>query len=122
MRRESPTGGALGQVAVMELQMLQSVLSSLDAGQDSDMLTKNLKKVKTHYQNFLDYEKRIAAGETELTAADKARQGSGAAPAAPAAPTAPASIPTFANLAEAEAAGLKPGTKVIINGEKGTVR
>lgn len=52
MRQASPTGGALGQVAVQELNMLQAVLGSLDKGQSPDELVKSLKAVKTHYQNW----------------------------------------------------------------------
>lgn len=54
MRANSPTGGALGQVAVQELQALQATLGSLDVGQSKDKLIKNLNAVKTHYQNVLD--------------------------------------------------------------------
>lgn len=52
MREASPTGGALGQVAVRELDFLQSVIANLDPGQGQDRLIENLKKVKTHYQNW----------------------------------------------------------------------
>lgn len=52
MRNASPTGGALGQVAVQELNMLQSTLASLDANQSEDQLVSNLKQVKKHYDNW----------------------------------------------------------------------
>lgn len=52
MREASPTGGALGQVAVRELDFLQAVLGSLDVGQRGPELAKNLKAVKTHYENW----------------------------------------------------------------------
>lgn len=42
MRELSPTGGALGQVAVQELQALQSVLGNLDATQSPEQLERNL--------------------------------------------------------------------------------
>lgn len=54
MRAASPTGGALGQVAVQELEALQSVIGSLDIGQTPAQLTENLGAVKTHYTNWLN--------------------------------------------------------------------
>lgn len=42
MRMESPTGGALGQVAVQELEMLQSVFGSLDQSQSKEQFKENL--------------------------------------------------------------------------------
>lgn len=52
MREASPTGGALGQVAVKELDFLQSTLGNIDAGQSEEQLDNNLKKIKTHYNNW----------------------------------------------------------------------
>lgn len=52
MREASPTGGALGQVAVRELDMLQAVISSLDIGQSPAQLRKNLEAIGTHYRNW----------------------------------------------------------------------
>lgn len=49
MRDESPTGGALGQVAVQELKMLQSVLGSLDTSQTVGQFISQLDKV---YEEF----------------------------------------------------------------------
>lgn len=54
MREESKTGGALGQVSNIELGLLTSSLTSLDAGLKPDQLRRNLAKVQKHYQNFLD--------------------------------------------------------------------
>ena len=51
MRDASKTGGALGQVAVRELELLQSTIANLDKGQDEDVLRRNLNQVKTHYEN-----------------------------------------------------------------------
>lgn len=42
MRNNSPTGGALGQVAVQEIQYLQSVLASVQQAQSKEQLVKNL--------------------------------------------------------------------------------
>jgi hypothetical protein len=63
MRDESPTGGALGQVAVQELNYLQAALGSLDQSQKPEVLIANLKKIK----NILDrYEKiRVNAFERD---------------------------------------------------------
>lgn len=52
MREASPTGGALGQVAVQELNMLQATLGSLDIGQSATQLKANLTKIKTHFNNL----------------------------------------------------------------------
>jgi hypothetical protein len=54
MRAASKTGGALGQVAVQELEALQSVLGSLSTDQSPSQLTANLKKIKEHYKNAMD--------------------------------------------------------------------
>lgn len=53
MRDASPTGGALGQVAVQELQALQSSVASLDVGLPKKELDKNLGKIQTHYAGWL---------------------------------------------------------------------
>lgn len=53
MRDASPTGGALGQVAVQELQALQSTVGSLEQGQSKEELQKNLDKIEFHYNNWL---------------------------------------------------------------------
>ena len=53
MRQASPTGGALGQVAVQELNFLQAAISNLDIGQSPDQLRRNLNTVKKHYTRWL---------------------------------------------------------------------
>ncbi len=53
MRDASPTGGALGQVAVQELNALQSTVGSLEIGQDRKELAKNLEKIEHHYNNWI---------------------------------------------------------------------
>lgn len=53
MRDMSPTGGALGAVAVQELTALQSTVASLDQGQSRGELKKSLNKIETHYNNWL---------------------------------------------------------------------
>lgn len=52
MREASPTGGALGSVAVQELQALQSTVANLDPNQSEAQLRANLQKIKTHYANM----------------------------------------------------------------------
>lgn len=53
MRQASPTGGALGQVAVKELEFLQSTIASLDANQSTPKIKNSLSQVKKHYNNWL---------------------------------------------------------------------
>ena len=74
MRDASPTGGALGQVAVKELDALQSSVSSLDLNQSPDRLRNNLEQIKTHYARWrqaamgkLPEEKRTEPGAGALT-------------------------------------------------------
>lgn len=52
MREASPTGGALGQVAVQELNALQASVAALAQSQSDQALRDNIKKVRTHYQNW----------------------------------------------------------------------
>lgn len=49
MRDASPTGGALGQVALKELEFLQAALTSLSNRQSPTQLKENLDKVVKHY-------------------------------------------------------------------------
>lgn len=53
MRDASPTGGALGQVAVQELEGLQASVASLDPNQSEPQLRQQLARVQRHYQNWL---------------------------------------------------------------------
>lgn len=50
MRESSPTGGALGGIAVQELAMLQAVLGSLDQAQGPEQLRANLQRLKEIYE------------------------------------------------------------------------
>ena len=52
MRDASPTGGALGQVAVRELDLLQATVASLDQAQDSKTLIRSLEQVRKHIKNW----------------------------------------------------------------------
>jgi hypothetical protein len=81
MRDESPTGGALGQVAVQELEALQASLGSLNTSQGPDQLIRNLERLETQYrksmQRILNTEggaKYFTQGEADLI--QNAQQGS----------------------------------------------
>lgn len=52
MRDASKTGGALGQVAVKELEALQATVASLDRGQTPDKLKNNLKDIEYYYTRW----------------------------------------------------------------------
>lgn len=52
MRDQSPTGGALGQVAVQELASLQATVASLDQLQSPAQLGTALDKIEKHYTNW----------------------------------------------------------------------
>lgn len=52
MRDASPTGGALGQVAVRELEFLQAKVASMDIGQSPAQLKQHLREVQTHYKKW----------------------------------------------------------------------
>lgn len=67
MRKSSPTGGALGQVAVRELEFLQAVKGSLKQKQTPAQLRANLERIKEDFiasrQRLRDaYEADIARG------------------------------------------------------------
>ena len=49
MREESPTGGALGQVSEMELNLLKSSLQSLSQSQSPEQFLENLDEVERRY-------------------------------------------------------------------------
>jgi hypothetical protein len=52
MRDASPTGGALGQVAIQELVALQASIASLDIQQSPAQLKQNLNKIQEHYKKW----------------------------------------------------------------------
>lgn len=72
MREASPTGGALGQVAVKELDFLQASLGNLSTEQSPKQLTKSLGEIKRHYERWkqavqgIDPDKAEKAAELEL--------------------------------------------------------
>lgn len=63
MREESPTGGALGQVAVKELEALQATIANLDPTQAPDVLEKNLRRVSDQYKVW---KKSVEAAQAEV--------------------------------------------------------
>jgi hypothetical protein len=54
MRDMSPTGGALGQVAVQELDALQNSIAALDPNMGEEELIAGLRKVANHYKAWKD--------------------------------------------------------------------
>lgn len=103
MRRESPTGGALGQIAVKELEFLQSVEGSLKQKQSPDQLRKNL-------QAILESASRLEGDLKKNPPTWDFNPGKSSGGAAP--------VPVNS---EAEAAQLPKGTVVIINGRRAVV-
>lgn len=89
MRYESPTGGALGQVAVQELDMLQNQTANLDTAQSPSQLAEMLSNMREQYERFKE-----AASRDYAAAANKA--GGGMMPGADAAPVVPASTTSAA--------------------------
>jgi hypothetical protein len=56
MRDESKTGGALGNVSNIELDLLKSTLGSINPDMELDVFLEQLDKVQRHYKNFLAIE------------------------------------------------------------------
>lgn len=90
MRDASPTGGALGQVAIQELVALQSTVASLDIAQSPSQLERNLKKIKGHYEKWRDAVRK-AQEQNQTTIGDL--QPSQPAPATQPAQATPAATP-----------------------------
>lgn len=67
MRDASPTGGALGQVAVRELEFLQAKVASLDVGQSPSQLKQHLQEVQAHYKKWRAAVEASSRGQTEAT-------------------------------------------------------
>ena len=103
MRDASPTGGALGQVAIQELVALQSTVASLDIAQSPSQLERNLKKIKGHYEKWRDAvrkaqeQNQTTIGDLQpvpMPAAPPAPERTVPMPAAPAAPEQTVPMPT----------------------------
>ena len=80
MRDASPTGGALGQVAVKEIEFLQQTIASLDQGLSQEELAKNLGEIKASYAR-LQKALNESLSEKQPTSAKPSPAGSPAAPA-----------------------------------------
>lgn len=64
MRDASKTGGALGGIAVRELELLQSTIASLDVRQSPSHLMKNIEKVEAQYKKAVEaYRKALGLPE-----------------------------------------------------------
>lgn len=64
MRDQSPTGGALGQVAVQEINALQATVSSLDQQQSPSQLKASLDKIDRHYRRWQEIVGGSSGGAT----------------------------------------------------------
>jgi len=69
MRDASPTGGALGQVAVKELIALQATVASLDQGLSPTELKKSIKKIEQHYNAWYEAVLKARSGAQPAAAA-----------------------------------------------------
>lgn len=59
MREESKTGGALGSIAVKELERLEAAVATLDTGLEGQQLIDALDAVSTHYNNWLTERQKL---------------------------------------------------------------
>lgn len=66
MRFESPTGGALGQVAVQELVALRATIASLEQEQSAPQLRSGLKTVRDQYRKMMSSFKAAIAADEEF--------------------------------------------------------
>jgi hypothetical protein len=66
MRNSSQTGGALGNVAVRELDALQASLGNLDPDQKPEELLKTVRKIRTQYQRLQSALSKDAQGEITI--------------------------------------------------------
>lgn len=77
MRQNSPTGGALGGIAVKELELLKSTVSNLDPNLDHETFLRNLGEARRVYSDMVD---RLPKADGRV---DKTRPTYGAPPASP---------------------------------------
>lgn len=85
MREASPTGGALGQVAVQELNFLQAAIDSLDTNQSPELIAQGLQNVRKHFANWKRVMEQSRKGGAQAPASD-APAATGGAPAPAQAP------------------------------------
>lgn len=64
MRRNSPTGGALGAVSERELSLLESAVASLDTVQSTPQLRQRLNEIRTHYANWKNAVQQAGAAQS----------------------------------------------------------
>lgn len=67
MRDMSPTGGALGQVAIRELEMLKNSVGSIDQGQSQESFEKNIKQARQRYLETLKQVNPAAANAMQIS-------------------------------------------------------
>lgn len=67
MRDASPTGGALGAIAVQELMALQATVASLDQGQSPEQLRKSLGDIRKHYTAWKNAVQKAGGGSETVT-------------------------------------------------------
>lgn len=65
MRKESPTGGALGSITEGELKLLQSTIASIDPDQSPDQLRANLNTIRDQYLSMVKRVQTSNASDTE---------------------------------------------------------
>lgn len=53
MKAESPTGGALGSIAVQELEMLRDTIAALDPNQSPENLRENIQFIRQQYTSMI---------------------------------------------------------------------
>lgn len=79
MKSESRTGATgFGALNEKELEVIQNAVTNLEQNQDPEILKQNLKKLKTHYSNWLEMQKgnnpyKNASGGNETPEQRKAR-------------------------------------------------
>jgi hypothetical protein len=76
MRDASPTGGALGQVAIQELEALQSTLANLDPNQSEEQMKENLALVKQLLERQKMYRRMAAEAKYGVGGEEPAAPGS----------------------------------------------
>lgn len=108
MRRNSPTGGALGNVTERELALLQSTIASLDPNAGEEVLKQGLSDVERQYNSIL---KRLGPeGQAAFLG--------GATPGAVATPPTPGLMDTKKPTTQEEIDSYPPGTVYELNGKK----
>lgn len=81
MRDESKTGGALGQVAVAELDALKGSIASLKVSNSPEQLRSNLQKVVYHYERSMNaYNRMLADKRSRMQGVYGGGQGGASAP------------------------------------------